>query len=142
MNGYVEKIGAGDYHICVLTKSKEVKCEGFFYPPNGQPFSKPVEILGELQGHIQDILAETDFTCVAADSGKVYCWGDNYFDQIGDGTFLTAGEPKQVSRAGDKVIALGGGHYTACALRSDGSVICWGDTSFGQLGDGTARWKE
>jgi alpha-tubulin suppressor-like RCC1 family protein len=141
LEGDIEKLAAGDYHICALTKGHEVKCEGFFFPVSEQPFSKPVEALGELQGHIVDILAETDFTCVVTDSGEVYCWGDNYFDQIGDGTFLTAGEPKKVERAGTDAIALGGGHYTVCALLSEGGITCWGDTSFGQLGDGTARWK-
>ncbi len=141
LTGGIEKIAAGDYHICVLTKSGEVKCEGTSFPASASPFSKPVEVLGELQGHIRDLLAGTDFTCILKDSGEVYCWGDNYFDQIGDGTFSTAAQPKQVSRAGNEVIALGGGHYTACALAADGKVSCWGDTSFGQTGDGTARWK-
>jgi alpha-tubulin suppressor-like RCC1 family protein len=32
-------------------------------------------------------------------------------------------------------LALAGKH--ACALRSDGAVLCWGENGFGQLGDGT-----
>jgi alpha-tubulin suppressor-like RCC1 family protein len=137
----VEKIAAGDYHLCILTKFREVRCEGTFFPSSDAPFSQPVENLGALQGHIVDILAKTDFTCVLADSGKVSCWGDDYFDQLGDGTFATSMEPREVGRAGGDIVALGGGHYTACALKSDGSLVCWGDTSFGQTGDGSARWK-
>ena len=35
----------------------------------------------------------------------------------------------------------GGGHLTACALMVEGSLASWGDTFFGQRGDGSARWK-
>lgn len=40
----------------------------------------------------------------------------------------------------DAVQVVGGGYYTkggighACALRADGTVVCWGDNSLGQLG--------
>jgi len=32
---------------------------------------------------------------------------------------------------------VAGGHSFSCALRPDGSVRCWGENGFGQLGDGT-----
>jgi alpha-tubulin suppressor-like RCC1 family protein len=137
----IEKIAAGDDHLCALTTSGEVKCEGAFFPSGNPPFGQPVGNLGKLQGHIRDLLAGTGFSCVLADTGRVYCWGDNYFDELGDGTNTNSMEPREVSRAGSEVIALGGGHFTACALASAGKVSCWGDTSFGQIGDGTARWK-
>jgi alpha-tubulin suppressor-like RCC1 family protein len=34
-------------------------------------------------------------------------------------------------------LALGG--FFSCALRTDGTVLCWGDNQMGQLGDGTTQ---
>jgi alpha-tubulin suppressor-like RCC1 family protein len=35
-------------------------------------------------------------------------------------------------------VALAAGDYFTCAIRSSGTVACWGDNGHGQLGDGTA----
>lgn len=137
----VRQIAAGNYHLCVLTTSSEVKCEGMMVAPNDPPFVTLSTNLGEHQGHVQQIHAGTDFNCVLTDSGEVLCWGDNYFDQLGNGTFITSEEPIKVNTGGREIIALGGGAYTACMLAADGTTRCWGDTSFGQIGDGSARWK-
>jgi alpha-tubulin suppressor-like RCC1 family protein len=35
------------------------------------------------------------------------------------------------------VVALAAGQRHTCARRSDGTVACWGDNTFGALGDGS-----
>jgi alpha-tubulin suppressor-like RCC1 family protein len=82
----------------------------------------------------------------------VYCWGDNYYGQLGRSTYSTAprgsGVPQQVTglsggTSTDAVTAVtvGGGH--ACALMGaavpagGGAVKCWGLNDRGQVGDGT-----
>ncbi|MGH8146445.1 MAG: RCC1 domain-containing protein [Rhodanobacteraceae bacterium] len=37
---------------------------------------------------------------------------------------------------------ISAGDYTACAIRSDGALYCWGDNRFGQVGTGTASNAE
>lgn len=41
--------------------------------------------------------------------------------------------------AGDEVVEIAAGREHTCARRSDGTVLCWGKNSFGQLGDGTTN---
>src|SRR5690606_4986350 len=71
--------------------------------------------------------------------GRVSCWGDNRFGQVGDGTTTTQRHvPTQV--AAPKGVTLSGvvaGHFHTCAEGSDGKVYCWGQNMVGQLGDGS-----
>jgi alpha-tubulin suppressor-like RCC1 family protein len=93
-----------------------------------------------LTGEVLQIVAGADFNCVLTKSGGVKCWGDNYFGQLGDGTFIS-NNPIDVLGLTSGVVAIGAGEYIACALKGDGVVRCWGDTSFGHIGDGNITWK-
>jgi alpha-tubulin suppressor-like RCC1 family protein len=49
---------------------------------------------------------------------------------------VTAGVATTVAGLGDAV-ELAGDLWTVCARRTTGAVACWGDDTYGQLGDGT-----
>ena len=69
-------------------------------------------------------------------TGKVECWGDNAFGELGNGTtttFLLPVAVKQITTA-TKLFA---GSYGFCALLSTGHLSCWGDNQNGELGNGT-----
>ena len=83
-----------------------------------------------------------DFSCALTGGGLVRCWGRNDLGQLGVGTgapcmglacSLTPVGPMLV----DGVAGLAVGGSFACALLLDGSVQCWGDNEFGQLGGGS-----
>jgi len=80
-----------------------------------------------------------NFTVALTSKGQVLTWGDNTSGQLGIGT--TGGEsttPVQVHLpAGTTVTAVRAGCAFVIALTSDGSVLTWGDNTFGQPGDGT-----
>ena len=76
--------------------------------------------------------------CALLSTGRVDCWGDNTWGEIGNGT--TVGEydtPQAVTGITNAVSVVSGGQgYDYCAVLSTGGVDCWGLNSEGELGDG------
>jgi alpha-tubulin suppressor-like RCC1 family protein len=95
-------------------------------------------------------------TCAVVLSGDVYCWGYNKYGQLGTGDDLVHSSPVLVSGLEQgthpalilfktdadmlflwpEALALTAGYSHTCSLLIDGSVYCWGGSSFGQLGLG------
>jgi len=66
----------------------------------------------------------------------VRCWGDDSVGQLGDGGGLATSVI--VALGGDAIDVQSGRAHT-CALLSGGTVVCWGDNTFHQVGvDGGA----
>lgn len=79
------------------------------------------------------VAAGNAWSC-ARSVNDVWCWGDNGFGELGDGTFVGKTVPTPISIANVTQLALGGFH--SCARKTDGSLWCWGADEYGALGDG------
>jgi alpha-tubulin suppressor-like RCC1 family protein len=134
-----QALATGVYHLCLLRQDGAIECRGSIFSPE-DPSSSFTFDLSELTGEVQQIVAGADFNCVLTTEGGVKCWGDNYFGQLGDGTFLS-NNPVDAMGLTQGVEAIGSGEYIGCALMSDGGVKCWGDTSFPMTGEGRVTWK-
>jgi alpha-tubulin suppressor-like RCC1 family protein len=101
----------------------------------------PVAVEG-LTGTVTSVAAGGDFACAitnggdAGPSGALHCWGNNTYGQLGNGTTTTSSSPVAVKGLASGVVAVSLGAESSCALLSDGTVDCWGNDSYGQLGDG------
>jgi signal peptidase I len=98
-------------------------------------------------GGASKITAGDIHTCVAKDDGTVWCWGENNEGMLGDGTTTNSDYPVQVVGPGGVGVLTGAADVTAglkfsCALKSDGTVWCWGKNNEGQLGDGSGTDSE
>ena len=89
------------------------------------------------------IVAGGSFSCALTESGRVRCWGDNRYGQLGSGgsDSVGVGEAFDVVTTGgvpiSNLTAVAAGDSHACALASSGAIWCWGNNEFGQLGLGT-----
>jgi alpha-tubulin suppressor-like RCC1 family protein len=97
-----------------------------------------ISITGEepLSG-VMDIAAGEEHTCALMDVGRLKCWGDNEWGQLGDGSTHDQPRPADVAGIMDVAIVTGGSWHT-CALKLNGQVMCWGFDNHGQLGAGDA----
>lgn len=75
-------------------------------------------------------------TCALAVDGSAFCWGNNGFGVLGDGTTVASPVPVRVTGT-PPFVKLAVGSFTACGLAADGKAYCWGQGRSGELGDGT-----
>jgi alpha-tubulin suppressor-like RCC1 family protein len=93
-------------------------------------------------GTIQ-IAAGYNFTCALEADGTVWCWGNGGQGQLGNGSNSNSNVPVKVSNLANVVQIAVGGSFTvgdahACAVKSNGTVWCWGSNAYGQLGNNTS----
>lgn len=85
---------------------------------------------------VQAIAVGGAFSCAVLGPGKVHCWGNNLFGQLGNGSEFHSVDPLPISGLPDAPItALAAGAQHVCAL-IQGDIWCWGDNQYGQLGSG------
>ena len=82
------------------------------------------------------IASGDEFTCAVVQGGDVYCAGNGASGVLGNGSTGVSLAPVKVDLQGKKATAIAAIDIHACALLTDGTVSCWGDDSYGQLGAG------
>ena len=93
-------------------------------------------------GPVTSIAPGIENTCALV-SGAVYCWGNNDFGQLGDGSTTDSMTPVQVSGLSSGVTRLlSGGQNFSCVTLQGGAVQCWGQDTRGQLGDNGASGSQ
>ena len=81
------------------------------------------------------LAAGAEHTCAVTASGSVKCWGNNATGQLGNGSFSSSPLPTLVLGFDVQVRAVAAGAGHSCALTVIGSVKCWGNNGWGQLGN-------
>ncbi len=134
-------VSIGWFRFCATTVGGDVYCWEFSQNPAD---ATRVDGLTD----VVEVSVGQDSTCVLHRDGGVSCWGRNRAGEVGDGTTSARHRPERVAGVSDAVavnLSIGSfgrvesGHNGAhaCAVRADGSALCWGGNEAGQLGDGT-----
>jgi alpha-tubulin suppressor-like RCC1 family protein len=141
-------IVAGGTHSCGLTIAGKAYCWGNAqYGRLGNnastgSSSTPVPVAAPTGGSsltFSSLSAGSDHTCGITSTGAAYCWGYNFYGQLGNGnsgTDANSAVPVLVSAPSGitwSSISTGGNH--TCAVATTGQAYCWGNDSVGQLGN-------
>ncbi|MEO8134573.1 MAG: RCC1 repeat-containing protein [Betaproteobacteria bacterium] len=133
----VAAIAVGDNHACAVTAPGGLKCWGYNYAGavgDGTLTQRntPVDVTGLASG-VTAVSGGSYHTCAVVNGG-VKCWGRNDSGQLGDGTATTRPTAVDVTGLTGGVTMVAAGSNHTCALTTLGSVKCWGNSGYGQLG--------
>ncbi|MBX3717763.1 MAG: Ig-like domain repeat protein, partial [Burkholderiales bacterium] len=137
----VAAISAGYQHTCARTTAGAAHCwgrGGMGQLGNGGTASSetPVAVTG-LDAGVSAIVARGHHSCAVV-SGALKCWGWNYYHQLGDDTTTNRPLPNPVPGLASGVAGVAAGEHHSCAFTTGGAASCWGENTYGQLGDSTA----
>jgi alpha-tubulin suppressor-like RCC1 family protein len=141
------QVSSGYGHTCALKNDGKVFCWGYnLFGQLGNPAAAvgnqanpiPTAVI-DLGTDTKQITAGTYHTCALKTDGKVLCWGNNQYGQLGNPAATVGNQanptPTAVIDLGTDTKQISAGGYNTCALKNDGKVMCWGYNVEGQLGN-------
>lgn len=140
----VVELAGGSQFRCARTASGDAYCWGYSVTPRknaSDPISNAdAPVLVDTQGKVAALSASPNgrHVCALGRNGVVSCWGDDSSSQVGMVSRTFVDKPTAVSAVSPGALRVGAGTAHSCAIRSNGSVYCWGDANNGALGDGTS----
>ncbi len=139
-----ESVRAGINHTCVVTADHHLYCFG--RNDSGQlgigtriHQSVPQHV-GSLRGIVGAVALGDAHTCALTTAGRVWCFGDNRYGQLGNNSTRDSSVPVRVDFGNftphPRLVGISAGKYGNCAWDNTGKWWCWGDNTTGRLGVG------
>jgi alpha-tubulin suppressor-like RCC1 family protein len=133
-------------HTCAVKTNGTVACWGNNFNGqlgNGTTATSTITVAVTGLTDAVAVSASISSSCALKANGSVVCWGGNTAGQLGNGGLGgNRTTPVVVTGLADAVALTSGKDTNAlshsCALRANGSVVCWGGNLNGQVGDGTS----
>ncbi|MEY3696387.1 MAG: hypothetical protein RJA41_37, partial [Actinomycetota bacterium] len=124
------QISTGGYNTCALLDDATVECWGYnFSGALGDNVSLETDVKTPVKplnlNNVVKISSGSTHQCALKANGNVWCWGNNIFGELGDGTNYSTKKPNIVPGISD-AIDIDVNYSTSCAVLSDFTVKCWG----------------
>lgn len=138
----VVEVAASDYQTCARTVQGKVWCWGAIWwfvpdmPMNGVS-ARPREIAATRDVR-QLALGMARICTRVGEAGHVECWGIGGF--LGNDSLSDERTPLRLP-ALDGTVQVAAAWNNTCVLDAAGTVSCWGENDFGQVGDGTTETR-
>ncbi|MFH1585844.1 MAG: NosD domain-containing protein [archaeon] len=137
-------ISAGEGHTCGIRQNdSRVMCWGYNFEGqlgNGSTVDSPIpQVTNDTSAYLS-ISAGEDHTCgIRANDSRVLCWGYGFYGRLGDGNIgIHESSIPNLTLDTSAYLSISGGKYHTCGIRAnDSRVLCWGDNSNSQLGNGS-----
>ncbi|HEX8696967.1 MAG TPA: hypothetical protein VF746_31405 [Longimicrobium sp.] len=135
------QVSAGDSHTCAITSAGQAYCWGYNADSRLGDSTTSMGLTPRAVLPVGAIAFTSisagggQHTCGLNGSGQAYCWGYNFYGQIGDSTTTFAMSPVAVHQpAGVTFTSIYAGQKHTCALTSGGQAYCWGYGGDGAMG--------
>ncbi|HWB39932.1 MAG TPA: hypothetical protein VG500_01670 [Gemmatimonadales bacterium] len=135
------EVSAGVDHTCGVTTDRRAWCwggnsTGQLGDGSTSDRSVPTLVAG---GHrFRSVAAGSFHSCgVTYPDNLVYCWGDNAFGKLGEGTTTERHVPT-ATLLGLRFHRVSAGWDHNCGVTTDDLAYCWGRNREGQVGDGSS----
>ena len=143
-----KKISVGGFHTCAILDDNSVACWGDniigqlgLGNPNVDK-NVPTGVNLGTSRTATAIRSGHNHTCALLDNDSVKCWGRNDHGELGDRSHINRNAPVTVPLgSGRTATAIHVKGRKTCAILDDGSLLCWGENAYGQLGDGTTTHR-
>src|SRR3989339_376708 len=135
-------ISAGEFHTCGIRASdSRVLCWGEGSYGRQGDGSTTDNLVPTLTSDISPYISVStgyQHTCgIRVNDSRVLCWGESLYGRLGDGQNGVDVLNPNLTTDNSSYISVSAGYYFSCGIRAnDSRVLCWGDSLYGQLGDG------
>jgi alpha-tubulin suppressor-like RCC1 family protein len=101
----------------------------------GRCSARPLRVA--LPGRAIAVAAGDWHSCAIVAGGAAYCWGANYYGQLGAGLDAFSYDSPQPVAGGLAFASIAAGRFHTCGITTGGDTYCWGEDFWAQLGSGT-----